>query len=238
MKTILVVDDQKNIRNVYGRLLSRAGFDIVLASNAVEAKELLVQKDVDLVLLDINMAEVDGTVLFDLIRAFHKEVKVVVSSVYPLEEQKQRIEKADDYYDKSEGLDVLLSKVRFYLGDDRDRKKRVVVIDDEAKVRVLCTHILVKAGYDTIGFSDNTLALKFLKDLKNRVDLVVLDLAMPAIDGCHFFEIIKMVRPGTKVLVSSNFPVEMQQAYIFDADDYFDKCDGKDVLLEKVGSLV
>jgi DNA-binding NtrC family response regulator len=105
---LLVIDDEAQIRDTYRRLFWHYGFEVFTASNATQANELLVQNKFDIVLLDIKMAEVDGSVLFGIIRAFHKNVKVVISSVYSIDEQKERIVDADDYFDKSDGKDVLL----------------------------------------------------------------------------------------------------------------------------------
>jgi|GEM_PF-1619704 len=110
-KRLLIIDDESSIRNYFFRLFSRHGFDVLTAPNAMEANELLVREKVDVVFLDIKMDEVEGDVLFELLRAFHHNVKVVVSSVYPIEEQKERIKDADAYFDKSDGQDVLLGMV-------------------------------------------------------------------------------------------------------------------------------
>jgi CheY-like chemotaxis protein len=110
-KKLLIVDDESSIRNYFFRLFSRRGYDVLTAPNAMEANELLVREKVDVVFLDIKMAEVEGDVLFELLRTFHHSVKVVVSSVYPIEEQKERIKDADAYFDKSDGQDVLLGMV-------------------------------------------------------------------------------------------------------------------------------
>lgn len=108
LRSLLVVDDEESIRNMYYRIFTRRGFDVLRAANAMEAKDILVHKHVDILFLDIKMAEVEGDILFELIRAFHQNVKVVVSSVYPLEEQKERIKDADAYFDKSDSQDTLL----------------------------------------------------------------------------------------------------------------------------------
>lgn len=111
-RTILIVDDEEKIRKVYSSIFSREGFRVLQSASAADAKEMLVRQDVDLILLDINMAQVDGTVLYDLIRAFHREAKVIVSSVYPLEDQKQLVNAATDYYDKAESITILIRKVK------------------------------------------------------------------------------------------------------------------------------
>ncbi|MBF0331122.1 MAG: response regulator [Candidatus Omnitrophica bacterium] len=110
-RRILVVDDEANIRNMYYRIFTRRGFQVLTASNAMEAKDMLVREHIDIVFLDIKMAEVEGDILFELVRAFHQNVKIVVSSVYPLEEQMERIKGADAYFDKSDSQDVLFRTV-------------------------------------------------------------------------------------------------------------------------------
>jgi DNA-binding NtrC family response regulator len=116
-KRLLVIDDEARIRDTYRRLFWHYGFEVLTASNATEANDLLVRNKFDIVLLDIKMAEVDGSVFFGIIRTFHKNVKVVVSSVYSIDEQKEKIQDADAYFDKSDGKDVLLGIISSLLGD-------------------------------------------------------------------------------------------------------------------------
>ena len=122
-KKVLVIDDEVNIRDTYSRILFNNGFDVLTASNAMDANEILKRERIDIILLDINMPEVDGAVLIELIRSFHKNIKVIVSSVYPIDEQKEKIQDADAYFDKSVGIDVLMEIVsslldRHYLPTD------------------------------------------------------------------------------------------------------------------------
>lgn len=110
-KRLLVVDDEASIRDTYIRLFSYRGYEVLSAANAVEAREILLKEKVDLVFLDLNMPEVDGETLFQLARTFHKGVKIIVSSVYPIEEQRERIKDADGYFDKSDARAILLRMV-------------------------------------------------------------------------------------------------------------------------------
>ncbi|MDD5439482.1 MAG: response regulator [Candidatus Omnitrophica bacterium] len=111
MKRILIVDDNSSVRGIYTRLLASVGYDVVEASNACDANEIVKRNPIDLILLDIRMPEVDGSIMYEVLRTFHKGVKIIVSSVYPLERQKKVIAGATDYYDKSRGIDELLQKV-------------------------------------------------------------------------------------------------------------------------------
>jgi DNA-binding response OmpR family regulator len=108
---ILIVDDEERIRSVFVKIMQREGFDVIEASGAGEAYDLLLENAVDLILLDINMMAVDGTVLYEIAQVFCGKSKIIVTSVYPLEDQKKLIPGAADYYDKSDSLQILIRKV-------------------------------------------------------------------------------------------------------------------------------
>ena len=115
MNKILVVDDEEKIRDVYLRLLVQAGFIVRSAANAQQATGILVREPIDLVLLDLRMPRIDGRAMFDVLESNHQDTKVIISSVYPIDKQKELVPNADDYYDKSEGPLSLLEKVNHVL---------------------------------------------------------------------------------------------------------------------------
>ena len=113
MRTALIVDDEAKVRKMYKKLLITESMKVIEAENGEEAGLLLIQHtDIDLVLLDIRMPVVSGAVLFDLIKLHNPQAKVIVTSVYPLDDQKRVIDGADSYYDKSEGTDMLRSRIK------------------------------------------------------------------------------------------------------------------------------
>lgn len=58
--TILIVDDDKDIRNLISVYLENEGIDTQKAEDAAEALKLLEQKEFDLIILDIMMPNMDG----------------------------------------------------------------------------------------------------------------------------------------------------------------------------------
>ena len=108
---MLVIDDEPKIREMYRNIFDALGYEVVTAENAIDAHNNLVRNKFDIVLLDINMAEADGSTLFEVMKAFHKNVKVVVSSVYSVSEQQERIKDADGYFDKSDDTKILVSLI-------------------------------------------------------------------------------------------------------------------------------
>jgi DNA-binding response OmpR family regulator len=120
MKTILIVDDEKKILNLHGKMLCREGFNILKASHAEEAHEKLLRNHIDLVLLDINMTDEDVSILFELIREFFPQTKIIVTSLFQANRHKLNIKEEIDYYDKSDNIRVLIQKVRAAITDSNN----------------------------------------------------------------------------------------------------------------------
>jgi DNA-binding response OmpR family regulator len=121
MKRIFIIDDEGRIRQMYARLLREEGFDVRSASDAIEATELLIREHFDLVLLDIKIPEVDGKEMYEVIREYDPHVKVIISSVHPVEEQIRSILGASAYHDKAQGVDILIAKVKEVLKDGQGK---------------------------------------------------------------------------------------------------------------------
>jgi two-component system response regulator HydG len=74
---VLVVDDETAIRHALERILGAMGFDVVSASDGVEAQELIAQSAFDLVVTDLSMPRADG---FDVLRAV-RELRAGVPAI-------------------------------------------------------------------------------------------------------------------------------------------------------------
>ena len=57
MKKILIIDDDKNIRDIFRRSFEHAGYKIFTAENGSMGEEIFVEENPDLVILDIIMPE-------------------------------------------------------------------------------------------------------------------------------------------------------------------------------------
>ena len=128
MTRVLLIDDDPSIQEVYSRLLRDEGFQVSQATNADKATELLITKPFDLILLDIHMPRVDGSVMREVIECYDENLKIIVSSVYPLSEQQKRVPKAAEYFDKSHGTELLMEIIRRVMkneAEDPSNEKKV-----------------------------------------------------------------------------------------------------------------
>ncbi|MDP3980527.1 MAG: response regulator, partial [Chlamydiota bacterium] len=81
-RKILVVDDDPDIRYIVEEYLIGNGYDVVLASGALEAIAEYEKGDIDLVLTDLVMSPIDGSQLFNMIRKINKSALVYIMSGY------------------------------------------------------------------------------------------------------------------------------------------------------------
>jgi signal transduction histidine kinase/CheY-like chemotaxis protein len=79
----------------------------------------------------------------------------------------------------------------------------ILVVDDEPGIALLCNRILSRADYQVISLTDPRQAIEHLQE--NRVDLLVVDIRMPEVDGFDVISRAQMVQPDIAVLVMTGF---------------------------------
>ena len=78
-----------------------------------------------------------------------------------------------------------------------------LVVDDEPGITALCKRVLSRAGYDVIALTDPRAAIEHLQH--HRIDLLVVDIRMPDVDGFDVISHAQMVQPDIAVLVMTGF---------------------------------
>ena len=78
--SILIVDDEEEMRDTLERVLAAAGYRVVTASNGAEVSSILAQVHVDLVMTDLLMPEKDGTEVIAELRKKHPNTPIVAMS--------------------------------------------------------------------------------------------------------------------------------------------------------------
>jgi two-component system phosphate regulon response regulator OmpR len=115
--TLLVVDDEPELRGLLAEYFGRHGFAVQTASDAAQAREQVAASRPDLAVLDINMPGENGLSLARWLRSAHPQVAVVMLTT--ASESVDRIVGlelgADDYVSKPYELRELLARVRAVL---------------------------------------------------------------------------------------------------------------------------
>ncbi|MBR5765920.1 MAG: response regulator transcription factor [Lachnospiraceae bacterium] len=117
-------------------------------------------------------------------------------------------------------------------------KIKILVVDDEARMRKLVSDFLVREGYSVIEAADGNEALdKFYEN--NDLSLLILDVMMPGPDG---FEVCREVRSQSKVpiimLTAKGDERDELQGFDLGVDEYISKPFSPKILVARVNALL
>lgn len=122
MTKILLVEDDKSLREIYGVRLLAEGYDIISAGDGEEALALAIKDRPDLILSDVMMPKISGFDMLDILRSTTetKGIRVIMMTALSSEEQRQRGVSlgADRYLVKSQvGIEDVVRSVHEVLSD-------------------------------------------------------------------------------------------------------------------------
>lgn len=113
---IIVVEDDKQIRNFIVYSLQQEGFEVFEAENGTSALKQVVEQSVDLMLLDLGLPDIDGMIVLRKLREW-SEMPVLILSARDQDKEKALAldEGADDYLTKPFSATELMARIRVAL---------------------------------------------------------------------------------------------------------------------------
>ncbi len=114
-KTILIVDDELNMRIALADVLVECGYKVIKAANGKEALDKAHKENPDLILLDAQLPGIDGDEVCRQIKKVERlNVKVIVYTGYvnATNVDKARASGADDYIVKTTNISFLLERIK------------------------------------------------------------------------------------------------------------------------------
>ena len=107
----------------------------------------------------------------------------------------------------------------------------ILVVDDDKNTRLLFRAELENAGYTVVTATDGKEALEIMD--REHVDLVVLDIMMPNMDGYEFTRLLRESQNNLPILMVSakQLPADKHKGFIVGTDDYMTKpIDGEEMV--------
>ncbi|MBM3132817.1 MAG: PAS domain S-box protein, partial [Chloroflexi bacterium] len=151
-RTILVVDDEPNIRRFLTHELTQRGYNVIEAANGNEAIRMAREYTPDLITLDVLMPDITGLDVAVILKdaPATRDVPILIISVMEYQDQAFRLG-ANDYVTKPCNIEDVSRKVKHLI--QRSQGKVLVVDDDRAFVRAIQSELekkgfLVSGAYD------------------------------------------------------------------------------------------
>ncbi len=237
-KTVLLVEDNRNMRKLLRYQFQRWGHRVLEAASGNEALEIVHRAHVDLITLDLMMPTMSGYDLLGMLTddPITKEIPVLIISVVE-DREKGILLGASDYLIKPFRQEELVEKIQALLGEE---KRSILVVDDDPAVSESLRMQLEERGFQVEVAYDGDEAVASLG--LRAPDLVILDVVMPGRNG---YEVLRWIRNDPKtsdlpVMILTGHPIEREHEELLHlgADAHFKKAEGLAALCEKVDSVL
>ena len=185
--TILVVDDDRTVREILERYLTREGFSVVTASSGLEGLRLAREIQPAAITLDVMMPDVDGWTVLAAIKGDPELAEIPVILVTIVDEKSRGYSLgATDYMVKPIDRERLIGVLR---NISRVVGRHALLVDDDDLMRREMRLVLEQDGWRVTEAANGRLAMAQLA--KTHPDVIVLDLMMPEMDGFEFLDGIR-----------------------------------------------
>ncbi|OQY58126.1 MAG: hypothetical protein B6245_13475 [Desulfobacteraceae bacterium 4572_88] len=182
-RTVLVIDDDPNVRDMMQRFLSKEGFHVETASDGQEGLACAKELRPATIILDVMMPEMDGWAVLNELKAEPELADIPVIMLTIMDEKNMGYALgASDYMTKPIDRERLVSVLSKY--QKAPSACHALVVEDYAATREMLRRMLEKEGWAVSEAENGRVALEQMAEI--RPSLILLDLMMPEMDGFQF----------------------------------------------------
>jgi len=207
MSKILILDHEVIYRNMCREMLLRDRHTVIPLASGDQLLLMLETQKPDLVLMDPCLPREDG---FSLLKKISADFPVIAfTSRFSPEIEKQAFEAgAVEVLSKTADMDTLRRKVKQIFSRPKCSSEKlnhgtekVLVVDDEAPIRLLLKTFLERKGFCTLTASSGEEALETVR--REHPVMILLDVRMPGIDGLQTLKKIREIDPQAGVVMAT-----------------------------------
>lgn len=188
---VLIIEDDYATSKLLSNYLQKWGYEPTIVNSAKQTLEII-EKDIFLaILMDIVLPDSNGLELLQKLRQIPntKRTPVIICSV-EAEQQKAFLLGAVEYFVKPINYKYLVEVLTHY---KLRKDSNVLIVDDDIPTLKLLKESIQQAGFNPIAESRSPNVMGLIENID--LDLAIIDLDMPEIDG---FEMIKLIKSDKK----------------------------------------
>jgi signal transduction histidine kinase/CheY-like chemotaxis protein len=209
-EAILVVEDDRDVRNYTVSSLRELGYEVFEAQDASSALEIIEREPgIALLFTDLGLpGGTDGKLLADRARAIRARLKVLITTAYAGSAliHQGRLDAGVELLSKPFPFADLALRIRELLDRPQSSQDaRILVVDDEVLVRTLVVDVLGERGLlaEEAGSFEEGLA-KF-RNASEALAAVIVDLGLPDRSGDELIADIRALRPNLPVVLATGY---------------------------------
>jgi two-component system response regulator HydG len=231
--SILVVDDDNDMTTTLSDILVDLHYHVETANNGFEAIEKIKNRRFDTILLDIKMPGISGVETFKEIKKIRPDAVVMLMTAQSVE---QLVTEALD-----QGAFGIMYKpidTTKLIGFMETTKTGALLlfVDVDLSATLSLMGILKERGYRIAKARSGKEAIKVVTD--SDVDLVFIAIKMPVMNGLETYMFLKHVKPGIKVVMTTNYREGLDDLIEQALDESAYACIYKPFELENVVTLL
>jgi len=261
MSRLLLVEDDPNLRKTVKKLIGESDVEIMEADTGIKTLELLKSNTFDCVVLDLGLPDITG---FELIKTIEKEISckppiIVYTGKDLTKEEDDELKKyAETVIVKGvKSEERLIDETALFLHRVIDnmpekqqdiirklhseeeifKNKKILLVDDDMRNVFALTKVLNDKNMKVLRADNGKTALEILES-ENNIDLILMDIMMPVMDGYEAIKEIRKLRNFTRVpviaLTAKAMKDDKEKCIRAGANDYMTK----PINIEKLLSLM
>lgn len=102
------------------------------------------------------------------------------------------------------------------IADPRKRGGTVLVVDDETVLLTAATRLLERAGYGVLTAENGQTAVQLARTASGPIDVILLDMKMPVMDGPAAFDLLRAARPNAVIILCSGYELDASARALLD----------------------
>ena len=201
--SVLVVDDDVDLADSLEEVLSSRGHSVAVAYDGESAVRLFKESHFDIAFVDVQLPGINGTESLMAFRELKPECKVMMMTGFSVQTllDQAMTNGALGVLEKPVDIRRLLK-----VAEDARPEGIILLADDDPDFSDSVARTLEDAGFRVLMASDGQQAITL--GMEHDLDLMILDLKMPVVDGVEAFKVINARHPQLPTLIVTGYPEE------------------------------
>lgn len=209
---VLVVDDEKTVRDFFKRFLPLLELEVTEAEDGYKAVEAVKTNKFDLYFIDARMPGLNGLETYRRIRQIDPDAVVIMITGYAIEDILEEAQKEGIQCYIRKPFDINQIKEAIKIGIDRRKiaeTLNILVVDDDETILNFFSAFLKEKNQRFQLARDKNEALAAAR--KEKFDLIFLDLVLKDTNGVDVYKEVRSILPEVDIVLITGYPQEAKK---------------------------
>lgn len=232
---VLVVDDERVVRDFLARLLSLKGMEVRVAEDGYKAIKMAKQENFDFTFLDVRMPGIGGLRTLRELKKLNPDSAYVMMTGYAVDDVLRQAEEEGAVVSIKKPFEIKQVLNIIESGEllkEAKKKLAIIVVDDDKAIREFFKGLFNKKLHNVTAVASAEEALKQIK--QKEFDLAFIDIVLKDINGIELLAQMRKIRPNLNTVLITGYPEVTEKAGALDIEGFL----YKPLEIDKILSLV